>query len=130
MRQHFLFLALEQPTDELSLFVEGRDTPIATGLDLAIDSASRRKGLLGRDSYPENRAMIIAPCSGVHTFGMQFPIDVVFTRRDGRILKIRPAMPRARMSIAIRAFAAIEFAAGTAERVRLRVGDRFAIKRL
>jgi hypothetical protein len=49
---------------------------IARQLLTAFDSASRRKGLLGRESLAEGTALIIAPSNAVHTFFMRFPIDV------------------------------------------------------
>ena len=60
----------------------------------AFESASRRKGLLGRDSLNDGAAMIIAPSNAIHTFGMRFPIDVVFVRRNGAIVKIRERVMR------------------------------------
>ena len=60
---------------------------VAHRLLAAFDSASRRKGLLGRRSLPDGQAMIIAPCRAVHTFFMQFSIDILFVSKDGRVLK-------------------------------------------
>jgi uncharacterized membrane protein (UPF0127 family) len=59
---------------------------------------------------------------------MRFPIDVIFARRDGCILKVRAEVPRSRVTGAIGAFAAIELAAGAAARAGVRVGDRLAIE--
>lgn len=56
--------------------------------------------------------MVIAPSFAVHTFHMRFPIDVAFVARDGRILKIRRAMPAGRVAGAWRGFAVVEMAAG------------------
>jgi uncharacterized membrane protein (UPF0127 family) len=60
---------------------------------------------------------------------MRFPIDVVFASRDGRILKIRPAVPARRITGAWGAFATIEMAVGSAERAHLKVGDRLIVSR-
>ena len=57
---------------------------VVPDLTLAIDSASRRKGLLGREGLPEESGLIIAPSNAVHTFFMRFPIDIVFLNRDGK----------------------------------------------
>jgi hypothetical protein len=108
--------------------VEGRDEPIATALEWAVDSATRRKGLLGREVLAPDAALIIAPSSGVHTFGMRFPIDIVFAARDGRVVKIRERVPKSRIAIAFRAFAVIEMRGGTAARNRLRKGDRLTLR--
>jgi uncharacterized membrane protein (UPF0127 family) len=85
---------------------------IADQLLTAFDSADRRQGLLGRESLRDGCALIIAPCSAVHTFFMRFPIDIAFVRRDGRVIKVRSAVRPWRMTGAMRAFAVIELAAG------------------
>jgi hypothetical protein len=105
------------------LCVEGRDRPIA-GIEGAFDSASRRRGLLGRDTLPDDVAFIMAPSNAVHTCFMRFAIDLVFAARDGRIVKIRPSVAPWRISAARGAFAVVELAAGAAARAGLRVGDR------
>lgn len=102
--------------------------PLATTLETAFDSKSRKKGLLGRDSLADGAALVIAPCSAVHTFAMRFPIDVIFARRDGRIIKMRKAMAASRITGAIGAFAVVEMAAGTIERAAVHVGDRLVVR--
>jgi uncharacterized membrane protein (UPF0127 family) len=124
---HFLEPLLKRSTGPAVLTVEGREAPLATTIETAFDSASRKQGLLGRDGLADNAALVIAPCSAVHTFAMRFPIDVVFARRDGRIIKMRQAMAVSRISAAIGAFAVIEMAAGTIARSGIRVGDRLAV---
>jgi len=93
----------------------------------ALDSATRRTGLLKHTSLPDGEAMIIAPTSAVHTFWMRFPIDIVFVARDGRVLKVRPAVPAWRMTGALGAFAAIEMAAGALTRCEVVRGDTLEV---
>jgi uncharacterized membrane protein (UPF0127 family) len=100
---------------------------VARLVEGAFDSQSRRRGLLGRTSFPEGSAVIIAPSSAVHTFGMKFPIDVVFVSRDGRVLQINASVPPFRIAVAWRAFAAIELPAGTAVRADLHKDDHLEI---
>jgi uncharacterized membrane protein (UPF0127 family) len=50
--------------------------------------------------------MVLAPCNSIHTFFMRFPIDVVFAARDGRVVKLRHAMPTGRLAFSWKAFAA------------------------
>jgi hypothetical protein len=66
-----------------SLVKEAGGAVVVPHLTLAIDSASRRKGLLGREGLPEESGLIIAPSTAVHTFFMRFPIDIVFLTREG-----------------------------------------------
>jgi uncharacterized membrane protein (UPF0127 family) len=101
---------------------------VATILELAIDSGSRRRGLLGRDGLAERQALVLAPCNAVHTCFMRFPIDVLFVARDGRVLKIVDRIGAWRIAASLRAFAAIELPAGALRRAGLAAGDRVVIR--
>jgi uncharacterized protein len=96
---------------------------LASVVETAVDSATRRRGLLGRDSLPPGHALVIAPCPAIHTFFMRFPIDVVFASRDGRVLGVRRNVRPWRIAFASRAFAAIEWSAGSIAPADVRVGD-------
>ena len=100
---------------------------VASALELASESASRNRGLLGRASLSHEHAFILAPANVVHTFFMQFPIDLVFVSRTGEVLKVRAAVPAWRIAGRLRAFAVIEFAAHALERSGTRVGDTLTI---
>ena len=100
---------------------------LVSRLEAAFDSATRKKGLLGRDGLEPGGGLVIAPCGGVHTFFMRFPIDVVFAARDGRVLKVSPAVAPWRLALSIRAFCVIELPAGTAVRCDTRAGDRLEL---
>ncbi|MGE5358148.1 MAG: DUF192 domain-containing protein [Bacteroidales bacterium] len=97
---------------------------LATGLEGAFESRARRRGLLGRDVMAPGAALIIAPCNSIHTFFMRFPIDVVFVRRDGEVVKICRRVPSWRLRLAPRAFAVVEFAAGALDNQAIARGDR------
>lgn len=110
------------------LIIERTAHTLVDRLELADDSASRRKGLLGRDALDPALAFVIAPSQGVHTFGMRFPIDIVGVARDGRVVKIRSRVPPRRLVFAWTAFAILELAAGVAQNAGLQVGDRLTAK--
>ena len=100
---------------------------LATRVLTAFDSASRRTGLLRHESLPEGSGLIIAPSSAIHTFFMRFAIDVAFVSKEGRVLKLRAAVPPWRMAGALRAHAVVELPAGTLERTGTRRGDRLIV---
>jgi uncharacterized membrane protein (UPF0127 family) len=89
---------------------------IAQTIEAAFDSATRRRGLLGRSEFPKESALIIAPCSAIHTFFMRMSIDVVFVSRKGRVLKTYSSLRPWRAAFSVGAFAAIELPEGTVER--------------
>lgn len=100
---------------------------IADELLSAFDSASRKTGLLKHESMPENSAMIIAPCSAIHTFFMKFAIDVAFVAKDGRVVKTVPALKPWRIACAFRASAVIELPSGTLARTNTQTGDTLIV---
>jgi hypothetical protein len=102
---------------------------IAGVIEPAFESKTRNRGLLGRAGLDEGSALILAPCSSVHTFFMRFAIDVLFVARDGRVLKVYSTLPAWRIAFALRAFAAIELPAGTAAAFDTRSGDTVVLAR-
>lgn len=110
------------------LTVERTGVCLAKTIEIARDSRARKQGLLGREGLAELHALVIAPCQGVHTFGMRFPIDVVAVARDGVVVKIRRNVQPRRIVIAFSAFAIIELASGSSERSQLRVGDSLLVQ--
>ena len=96
---------------------------LAVEIEAAFDSKSRNRGLLGRPRLDDGSALILAPCSSIHTFFMRFAIDVLFVKKDGRVVKMYPALPAWRIAFALGAFAAIELPAGTAAASETRSGD-------
>jgi uncharacterized membrane protein (UPF0127 family) len=77
---------------------------------------------------PAGTAMIIAPSNAIHTFFMRFPIDVAFVGRDGRVRKIRSAVPPWRIAAALRAHAVIELPAGALRGTSTVVGDSLLVQ--
>ncbi len=126
---HFLTQLLGDDAPSLVLRHARSGALVASMVEGAFDSDSRRRGLLGRDALASDKALIIAPCQAVHTFGMRFPIDILFTKRDGTIVKVREHVQPGRISGAWSAFAVIELAAGTAARAAVRPGDRLELTR-
>ena len=97
---------------------------LAREVEIADTRASRRRGLLGRDSLDASCALLLSPCFAVHTAFMRFAIDVVFVDREGRAVRIVNGLSPWRMAVALRARAVIECAAGELRARDVRVGDR------
>ena len=101
---------------------------VASAVELAGTSETRRRGLLGRDCLDPSAAIIIAPTSAIHTFFMRFVIDVAFVNRDGRVLKIAHDLRPWRISASLRAFAVVEMSAGGMRRGGVTSGDRLVLR--
>lgn len=124
---HFLTPLLDA-RGPMGLQVERTGEWLVRQLEDAFDSSARKRGLLGRDGLADGSGLVIAPCQGVHTFGMRFPLDIVCIARDGTVVKVREAVQPKRIVIAWRAFAILELSAGMARRVSLVHGDRVIVR--
>jgi trehalose synthase len=92
------------------------DLPLATVLGRVVPvAASFRSRLLGLARLDRDEAgpgLLIPRCSSVHTFGMRFPLDLVFLDRDCRPCSIRREVPPRRFAWDRRAHAVLELACG------------------
>jgi uncharacterized membrane protein (UPF0127 family) len=100
-----------------------RNTVLATCLEKAGTGATRSKGLLGRKSLAAGGGLWIVPCESVHTFWMQFPIDLVYIDRGKRIKKLRSNVPPWRLSVCLSAHSILELPSGTIRNTFTQVGD-------
>ena len=107
-----------------------RGTLLASDAREARSFLSRLVGLLGRASLAEGEALVIDPCTSVHTAFMRFAIDVLYVSREGEVLKIAPRMKPFRASATkhLRCLV-IELPSGTAEATGTAVGDRLELAR-
>lgn len=107
----------------MTLMNRNKATVMAHSVQVAGTFWRRLKGLLGTKSFPAGQALIIQPCASVHTFGMQYAIDVVFLDATHRVVKIVSNMEPNRVASASRASYVVELAAGTVSRTVTAMGD-------
>jgi uncharacterized protein len=101
-----------------------RQAELARCVDVADHGAKRRKGLLGRKMLAPGEGLWIVPCEAVHTFGMQFPIDLVYLDRNKQVKKVKHAVPPGRLSACLRAHSVLELEAGSIRKAQTRPGDK------
>ncbi len=90
---------------------------------------NRLRGLLGRTGLDEGEALVLFPCSAIHTLGMRFPIDVLFLDGKGMIRCARRAVPPWRIGPICRSsLMAVELPAGTIDRYGLGPGRRLYLQ--
>lgn len=99
--------------------------PVAR-VEIAASPERRTRGLLGRDGL--DGALLLSPCSGVHTFRMRFPIDVAFVDKSWTVLAVVP-MKRNRLGrFRLRARHVIEAEWGAFGRWGLHAGSRVDVE--
>lgn len=83
----------------------------------------RMRGLLSRPPLQDGEGMLLAPCASVHTFGMRYPIDLVFLTRAWRVRRVVPALKPLRLAGSFGAAMTLELASGAATTLRLAPGQ-------
>jgi uncharacterized membrane protein (UPF0127 family) len=106
-----------------------RGTVLADRADMANTSATRRKGLLKHTGLEPGEGLWIAPCEGVHTFGMKFTIDVVFLNKNKKVVKTSPNMVKRRIAFSFRAYSVLELPAGTLALTGTVAGDQLEFEK-
>ena len=85
----------------------------------------RMVGLLGHSRLADGEALFFPRCHSIHTWGMRFPIDVVFVDRAWTVVALKERIGPWRIVLPVwPAWGVVELAEGAIERAGLRVGDR------
>ncbi len=101
-----------------------RGTVLAERAAVAETPSSRRRGLLGTGSLAAGSGLLIVPCRQVHTFGMGYPIDVVFVDEAWNVKRVVHDMKPGRLgALVMSARAVLELPAGKTAESGTLVGD-------
>lgn len=103
-------------------------TLLGDAIQVANTSAARRRGLLKHRSLEPGQGLWIVPCEAVHTFGMKFPIDVVFLNRRRQVVKIKPNLQKNRIAVCLRAYSVLELPAGIIGQTQTQPGDQLLLE--
>ena len=104
-----------------------RDTVLAHAVEVADTSAKRRTGLLKHEKLEPGEGLWIVPCESVHTFFMEFPIDLLYLDRHHKVRKARSAVRPWRLSACLLAHSVLELPAGTVKQSGTQAGDELVI---
>jgi hypothetical protein len=101
-----------------------RGTLLGTKVRLADNWLSRLRGFLLRPEPRKGEGILLTPCNGIHTWGMRFPLDVVFLDGGGTVLEvIEDIPPRKTPKRVPRGRYVLEVPAGTIGATGTTVGD-------
>ncbi|MDW7650957.1 MAG: DUF192 domain-containing protein [Bacillota bacterium] len=112
------------------MLIKPDGTVVAKRLKRADTFGARLKGLMFQNKFPPDYdALVITPCSSVHTMFMQFCIDVLFLDQSHEVLHILHNMVPGRVSPVIKGSSyAVEVLGGHAERCGIQIGDRLCFQ--
>ena len=93
----------------------GRDLPGGLRLAEARTRPARMKGLAKLDSMPQELALHIPRCRSVHTFTMQFPLDLIWLSKTGEPVRVDRAVAPRRLKFCFKARSVVEANAGAGD---------------
>jgi uncharacterized protein len=97
---------------------------LADRVERACTPLARLWGLLGRTALAEGEALLIEPCTSIHTFFMRFTIDALFLSRELRVVRMVPDLRPWRATRFHRGVSmALELPRGTLARTGTHEGD-------
>lgn len=110
---------------------EGSGRVIVARLEVAHSLWKQSVGLLGRKSLSADSGMWLEPCNGIHTFGMQFPLDILFLdssyvlrRSVSRVAPWRICGP------VWKARVVVELPAGSISTQKIQTGCRYVVRKV
>lgn len=103
---------------------------IVPELEVAGSLWAQSIGLMGRRALASNMGLYIPHCNAIHTAFVRFPIDVIFLDSDLNAVRLISALEPWRLIGFVRgAKSVVELPAGTIQRQRIVVGQRFIVDR-
>jgi len=111
-------------------FNRTRQAHLATQMSIADTHWSRFRGLMWTEgaNFSAGCGLWIVPCHGVHTFGMRFPIDVIYLDADKTVLHIENQLKPWRIAPVRRhAVSVLELPGNTIQSTGTALGDKIDI---
>jgi len=111
-------------------FNRTRQTLLAKQLSLAATHWSRFRGLMGTPSanFGSGSGLWIVPCHGIHTFAMNFPIDVAYLDPAKVVVHIEHNLKPWRIArVSRKAASVLELPAQTLASTGTQIGDAIEI---
>lgn len=91
-------------------------------IEIARSFFQRLCGLMFKTPLTPSQGLLITPCSAIHTYGMQYPIDVIFLDMNFCILAIHPSLRPCHTASCKEASHVLELRAGQADAIHFKVG--------
>ncbi len=101
---------------------------LAQNVEIRASFLGRLIGLLGKKGLKEGCAIVLKPCTQIHTFFMLFAIDAIFISRDFEVLLVIENMKPWRVSpFLMKAVYTLEAAGGTLKD-KVKTGDKITFE--
>ncbi len=117
---------MERPT--YCVYNQTRECFLSLGVTAADTIFTRLKGLIGRLSMRSDEGLWVVPSSGVHTWGVLFPLDLIYLDEHLRVVYVTEHFPRFNVApLRIRAASVLELPTHTIYSSQTQPGDQLVI---
>lgn len=116
---------------KIAVWNESSQKHVCGSATLADTAMTRLFGLLGKRTLDEEAGLLIRPSSGVHTWAMSMPIDVLTLDKNNTVIGAYERVKPWRVcGLSLRTKSVLELPAGRISRCQVAVGDRLQIQSL
>jgi uncharacterized membrane protein (UPF0127 family) len=105
-----------------------KQTVVSDSCHFANTVLKRMVGLLNRGQFDKGEGLLLDRCYGIHTFGMRFPIDVLFLDKDLHVIRAVKALPPYRTCVVKKSVYVLEVPVGALDASRTEEGDQIQIR--
>jgi len=105
-----------------------KKTVVSDNCHFANTVLKRMVGLLNRGHFDKGEGLLLDRCYGIHTFGMRFPIDVLFLDKDLCVIRAVKALPPYRTCVVKKSVYVLEVPIGALDTSRTGEGDQIQIR--
>jgi hypothetical protein len=105
-----------------------KKTIVSDNCHFANSVLKRMIGLLNRGQLGRGEGLLLDRCYGIHTFGMRFPIDVLFLDKDLLVIRAVKALPPYRTCVVKKSVFVLEVPTGALDASRTTEGDQIQIR--
>ena len=105
-----------------------KKTVVSDNCHFANTVLKRMVGLLNRGQLGAGEGLLLDRCYGIHTFGMRFPIDVLFLDKDLCVIRAVKALPPYRTCVVKKSVYVLEVPVGVLDATHTGEGDQIQIR--
>jgi uncharacterized protein len=110
------------------VYNQTRECFLSLGVTPADTIFTRLKGLIGRLKIRTDEGLWVVPSSGIHTWGVLFPLDLIYLDEKFRVVYVTEHFPRFKVApLRIRAASVLELPTHTIYSSQTQPGDQLVI---
>ncbi|MGO8720238.1 MAG: DUF192 domain-containing protein [Acidobacteriaceae bacterium] len=110
------------------VYNQTRECFLSFGVVPADTTFARLKGFIGRLKMRSDEGLWVVPSSGVHTWGVMFPLDLIYLDENLRVIYVKEHFPIFKIApLRVRAASVLELPTHTIYSSQTQTGDQLLI---